>query len=95
VTAKIKGSVVEISATGDLVTDLTESALASVGRSQETKIIVDEEFETFGIYGSNHEQPDMTLIAILEPGQPLRLHLVSDSAHSMLGVQKGATVEVH
>lgn len=92
--AKIIGSVVEISESGDLITDLTPERLAGISRSEETKIVVDDEFETFGIYGADHKQPEMTLIAILEDNSPLRLHLVADSASMMLGVRKGATVEV-
>jgi hypothetical protein len=95
VAAKITGSVVEISPSGDLITDLTAERLAGIGHSEETKIVVDDEFETFGIYGPEHQQPEMTLIAILEDGQPLRLHLVSDSASMMLGVKIGAPVQVH
>lgn len=87
--AKITGSVVDISPSGDLITDLTAERLVGIGHSEETKIVVDDEFETFGIYGPEHQQPEMTLIAILEDGQPLRLHLVSDSASMMLGVKKG------
>jgi hypothetical protein len=94
VAAKILGSVVEISSTGDLITDLTSEKLAGIDHGEETKIVVDDEFETFGIYGIDHKQPEMTLIAILEEGQPLRLHLVADSASMMLGVRKGATVEI-
>ena len=94
VAAKVLGSVVEISSAGDLITDLTAEKLAGIDRGEETKIIVDDEFETFGIYGADHKQPEMTLIAILEPELPLRLHLVADSASMMLGVRKGARVEV-
>jgi hypothetical protein len=94
VAAKILGSVVEINSAGDLVTDLTAAKLAGIGHGEETKIVVDDEFETFGIYGLDHKQPEMTLIAILEEGLPLRLHLVSDSASAMLGVRTGAKVEV-
>jgi hypothetical protein len=94
VAAKILGSVVEISSTGDLITDLTAEKLSGIDHGEETKIVVDDEFETFGIYGLDHKQPEMTLIAILEEGKPLRLHLVSDSASMMLGVRKEAKVEV-
>lgn len=91
---KIKGSVVEVTEGGDLITDISADKLASVAVSSETRITVDEEHETFGIYGSDHGQPAMTLIAIFDGSQPLRLHLVSDSASMMLGVRKGSPVEV-
>ena len=92
--AKISGSVVEISPTGDLVTDLTPDRLVGISHSENTKIVVDDEFETYGIYGVEHHQPEMTLIAILAENEPLRLHLVSDSASMMLGVKVGAKVQI-
>ncbi|XZE21596.1 SAM hydroxide adenosyltransferase [Pirellulaceae bacterium SH449] len=92
--ARLVGSVVDISSTGDLVTDLTQAQLTSLGYNAETKVVVDEEFETIGIYGEDHKQPEMTLVAILGNDSPLRLSLISDSASMMLGVKKGAKVEI-
>jgi S-adenosylmethionine hydrolase len=94
VAAKLIGTVVEIGASGDLITDLTSEQISALGHNAETKVVVDEEFETIGIFGADHKQPEMTLVAILETGQPLRLSLVSDSASMMLGVKKGAKVEI-
>jgi len=94
VASKIKGIVVQINSDGDLITDIADEQLVGIDRSAETKIVVDDEHETFGLFEANHNQPAMTLIAIVEPKQTLRLHLVSDSASMMLGVTKGAKVEV-
>ena len=93
--SKIQGTVVQVSSDGDLITDIAEEQLVGVGRTTETKIVVDNEHETYGLFDSNHNQPSMTLIAIVEPQRTLRLHLVSDSAAMMLGVNEGASVEVH
>ena len=92
--SKIQGTVVQVNSDGDLITDIAEQQLAGVGRTTETKIVVDNEHETYGLFDSNHNQPSMTLIAIVEPQQTLRLHLVADSAAMMLGVNEGASVEV-
>ncbi len=92
--SKIQGTVVQINSEGDLITDIAEMQLAGIDRSAETKIVVDDEHETFGLFDANHNQPALTLIAIVDPNQTLRLHLVSDSAAMMLGVRKGAKVEV-
>ena len=92
--SKIQGTVVEVSEQGDLITDINELQLAGVGRTAETKIVVDDEHETFGLFDPIHNQPPMTLIAIVEPKKTLRLHLVDDSATMMLGVRKGAIVKV-
>lgn len=94
VTGRIQGKIVEVTAQGDLVTDLLAGQLEGVGRGPETKVTVDDEHETFGIFDSDHKQPPMTLVAVLEPSGALRLHLVDDSAAVMLGVRVGAHVEV-
>lgn len=91
---KIHGKIVQVSDDGDLITDISEAQLAGVSRTTDTKIVVDNEHETYGLFDANHNQPSMTLVAIVEPERPLRLHLVSDSASMMLGVTKGASVEV-
>ena len=91
---RIQGTVVDVNGDGDLITDIDETKWAGIKRTFETKIVVDDEHETFGLFDSNHQQPPMTLIAIVDSQRPLRLHLVSDSASSMLGVRKGAKVEV-
>jgi S-adenosylmethionine hydrolase len=94
VATKIHGKIVQVSEDGDLITDISEAQLAGVSRTTDTKIVVDNEHETYGLFDANHNQPSMTLVAIVEPERPLRLHLVSDSASMMLGVTKGASVEV-
>lgn len=88
----IEGKVVEITGEGDLITDIVESQWSSVPADTSTKVIVDEEHETFGLFSPDHDQPAMTLIAIIEPSGPLRLSLVGDSASMMLGVRAGAKV---
>jgi len=94
VAGKIKGTVVQVNPDGDLVTDIGEDQWMAVDRSAETKVTVDGEHETFGLFEADHRQPPMTLIAIIEPQETLRLHLVADSAAMMLGVRKGASVEI-
>ncbi len=91
---KIQGSVIAVTDAGDLVTDISSEMLSGVARTSDVRIIVDDEHETFGIFESDHQQPAMTLIAILEGAAPLKLHLVADSASLMLGVRAGANVQV-
>jgi hypothetical protein len=94
VSGRIRGKIVEVTVDGDLVTDLLSEQLSGVDRGAATKVTVDDEHETFGLFGSDHGQPPMTLVAILDPSGSLRLHLVTDSASMMLGVRVGAPVEV-
>lgn len=90
----IKGKVTEIDSSGSLITDILADQLSTAPRDASVRVLVDEH-ETFGIFGQDHGQPDMTLIAVLvEPTGALRIELVSDSASAMLGVRTGAPVEV-
>lgn len=91
---KLQGSVVRVTEDGDLITDISLDKLTGVPRDTSVHIKVDEEHETYGIFEANHGQPSMTLIAICDNGDPLRLHLVGDSASMMLGVRAGASVEI-
>ncbi len=88
----IFGNVIEITPDGDLVTDISVDQLSSAPRDESLKVVVDEEHETFGLFPADHQQPPMTLIAVLGSDSSLRLHLVGDSATMMLGVRKGAPV---
>ena len=91
---RIQGTVVEVSSTGDLVTDIAPKAWKDIPRSTDTRVLVDQEHETVGLFGADHQQPAMTLIAIADGDAPLHLHLVDDSAAMMLGVRTGASVEI-
>ncbi len=90
---KLTGKVVEIDDTGNLVTDIAGAALADAPRDASLRVVVDEH-ETYGLYDPDHSQPSMTLVAIVNGEDPLRVVLVDDSASAMLGVQVGAAVEV-
>jgi hypothetical protein len=90
----IDGKVTEVTPEGDLLTDISSEQLAAAPKDESVRILVDDEHETFGIFPAEHDQPAMTLIAILQADQPLRLHLVGDSASMMLGVRRGASIQV-
>ncbi|MEM7477219.1 MAG: adenosylmethionine-8-amino-7-oxononanoate aminotransferase [Planctomycetota bacterium] len=89
----LSGTVVELGASGELITDIQAPSLAGAPRDTSLRIVVDEH-ETFGVYPSDHSQPSMTLVAILNETGPLQIVLVDDSASAMLGIQVGAPVEV-
>ena len=89
----VKGKVVDVNSRGSLVTDITAAQLDSAPRDATVRVTVDEH-ETFGLFGPEHGQPAMTLVAIVADDRPLTIELVEDSASAMLGVQLGAPVEV-
>lgn len=94
VSRKIEGKVQSVTDEGDLVTDIEYASWSPMAAMEQVRIVVDDEHETFGIHPLDHQQPTMTLIALGESNQPLRLHLVGDSASMMLGVRAGARVQV-
>ena len=89
----LSGKVVKIDDTGNLVTDIPSTSLAGAPRDASLRVVVDEH-ETFGLFPADHTQPAMTLIAIANAEDPLRIVLVGDSASEMLGVRAGALVQV-
>jgi S-adenosylmethionine hydrolase len=94
VPGSVKGKVIEIDGRGSLITDIHTAQLTSAPRDASVRITVDEH-ETFGIFTVPHDQPAMTLIALVDGNEsPLKIELVDDSASAMLGVRAGAPVEV-
>ncbi len=93
VAGTIEGKVVAIDAQGSLVTDIEAAQLAPAPRDISVRIMVDEH-ETFGIFPVEHDQAEMTLIAVAGDTGPLKIELVGDSASAMLGVRAGAPVKV-
>ena len=90
----LTGKVVEVDSTGNLITDIPSAVHRHERLLGALRVVVDEH-ETYGLYPSNHAQPSMTLVAIVEGAAPLTIVLVDDSASAMLGVRVGAMVEVH
>jgi len=93
VPVRIVGSVNSISESGNLVSDITAEQLESAPRDDSVSVRC-EDHETMGIFENGHEQPAMTLIALIGASNCLELEIVGDSAKIMLGVAAGAKVEV-
>lgn len=90
----LTGKVIEVDSTGNLITDIPSERLRGAPTDASLRVVVDEH-ETYGLYPTNHAQPSMTLVAIVDGAAPLKIVLVDDSASAMLGVRVGAMVEVH
>ncbi|HAY78798.1 MAG TPA: hypothetical protein DCY79_03195 [Planctomycetaceae bacterium] len=93
VSHKIEGSVVSISDTGNLVTDIAGAQLADAPQNDSVVVQCDDHVTT-QIFHANHEQPPMTLIALIGESGNLELEIVDDSAKIMLGVRVGEKVVV-
>ncbi|MBP87144.1 MAG: adenosylmethionine-8-amino-7-oxononanoate aminotransferase [Planctomycetaceae bacterium] len=90
---RIEGTVVSITESGNLVTDIAAAQLENVPRGDVVTVRCDEH-ETLGIFDGEHGQPPFTLIAIVGSSGCLELEIVEDSAKIMLGVSIGQKVEV-
>jgi S-adenosylmethionine hydrolase len=90
---KITGVVESIDSFGNLVSNITEDALAQVPRDERVAIACDEH-ETRGIFQTYSDQPAMTLIALVGSSGKLELAIVDESAAAMLGVKVGTPVVV-
>ncbi|MCA9241066.1 MAG: SAM-dependent chlorinase/fluorinase [Planctomycetales bacterium] len=89
----IEGEVVDVDSFGNLVTNITREMLAAAPRDESLAIRCDGH-ETFGLYETYSDQPEMTLLALIGSSDQLELAIVNDSAAAMLGVRAGAPVVV-
>lgn len=94
VSGTLSGKVVQIDDLGNLVTDILGASLADAPHGASLRVVVDEH-ETFGLFPTDHSQPAMTLVAMVDEHGPLTIVLVGDNASAMLGVRAGAPVQVN
>ncbi len=90
---KIEGTVISISESGNLVTDITAEQLRDAPRDESVTIRCDEH-ETQGIFTPDHQEPESTFLALLGPEGRLELEIVGVSASIMLGIRVGEKVVV-
>jgi S-adenosylmethionine hydrolase len=93
VPGKIEGKVVSYSEAGNLVTDIPAERLRAAPRDPSVTVTCDEH-QTVGLYGPDHKEPEMTLLALVGDSGFLELVIVGDSAKIMLGVKIGQPVTV-
>jgi S-adenosylmethionine hydrolase len=93
VAEKIEGRVVSVTDAGSLVTDITGEQLRDAPRDERVRVQCDEHF-TLGLFASDHAEPEMTFVAIINDEQALQLEIVGESASIMLGIRVGDPVVV-
>ncbi|GAA4426533.1 MULTISPECIES: adenosylmethionine-8-amino-7-oxononanoate aminotransferase [Bremerella] len=91
--SRISGKVVSISESGDAITDLTHDQLVDVPGDDRTSIECSGH-TTLGIYPADHDQPEMTYVAILGNSGCLELSLIGDSAAKFLGLKVNDSVTI-
>ncbi len=93
VPGRIEGCIASIDSFGNLITTITAEQLKPVPASDQVRVACGEH-ETFGIFRTYGDQPEMTLIALVGSSGQLELAIVGDSAAVMLGEKVGAPVTV-
>jgi S-adenosylmethionine hydrolase len=89
----IQGSIIEIADNGNLITDITAEQLRHAPRDERIVIRCDEH-ATQCLFDADHQQPEMTFVAVLNPRGQLELMIVGESAKIMLGLRVGDSVSV-
>ena len=89
---KLEGVVASATDSGDMLTDLAHAQLTDVPRDERTAVSCGGH-QTIGLYGPDHNEPEMTFLAIVDE-EGLRLTIVGESAKAMLGLKVGDAVVV-
>lgn len=90
---KLKGEIVSIAESGNLVTDITAEQLADVPRDESVSIKCDGH-ATAGIFPADHDQPNFTFLAVLTAEDRLELTMVGESASKFLGIKTGSPITI-
>jgi len=93
VTKKIEGKVVEVSDSGNLVTDIAVEQFADADRGDSFKVKFDGH-ETVGLYETEHGQPAATMVASVNKAGFIEIEIVGVSLSDMLGIGIGVAVGV-
>ncbi len=89
----LEGKVVSISDDGNIVTDIGADKFQGVPTDDKVTITCDGHV-TAGIFPRDHDQPSMTLLALIGESGRLELALVDERASDFLGIRTGAPVIV-
>ncbi|HMO13731.1 MAG TPA: adenosylmethionine-8-amino-7-oxononanoate aminotransferase [Pirellulaceae bacterium] len=89
----LKGSVQRVSATGDLITDISNEQIADAP-SDDSVVVTFGPHHTLGIYDPDHEESESTLLAVRGTSGNLELTIVGISLSEMLGIGPGEKVEI-
>lgn len=90
---KIAGKIISVSPAGDLVSDISADQLPDVPRDDSVSISCDGH-ATVGIFAADHQEPEMTLLAMLNAEDQLQIRLVGASAAEFLGIKVGSALVV-
>lgn len=90
---RIDGVVMSCDAEGNLITDIANDSVAGLVGDENVSIKFGPH-ETFGIFATDHDQPESTLVASMGPGGNVQIEIVGISLSEMLGIKEGIAVSV-
>lgn len=88
---RIEGTVAQISESGSLVTDISVDTVAQVPHG-ETTVVKFGDHETYGLFPTEHDQPDATMVASLGGSGFVEIEIVGIPLAEMLGIRIGEKV---
>lgn len=88
---QIKGKIVSVSPDGDLVSDISADQLDGVPRDESVSISCDGH-ATAGIFTTDHQEPKMTFLAVINVDDQLQISLVGARASEFLGINVGSVL---
>ncbi len=90
---RIQGQVSRISETGSLITDISVDQLKEAPRDESLTVKFGDH-ETFGLFPSEHGQPDATMVATMGSSGCVEIEIVGIPLAEMLGIRVGEKVIV-
>ena len=89
----IDGTVASCDASGNLITDIANDSVAGLVGDENISIKFGDH-ETFGVFPTEHGEPDATLVASLGESGFVQIEIVGISLSDMLGIKQGVKVSV-
>lgn len=90
---RIDGTIASCDSAGNLVTDIPNDSVAGLVGDENVSVKFGDH-ETFGIFPTDHGEPDATLVASLGESGFVQIEIVGISLSDMLGIKAGVKVAV-
>ncbi len=88
---RIQGQVSRIGETGNLITDISVDQLTEIPRDESLTVKFGDH-ETFGLFPTEHGQPDATMVATTGISGFVEIEIVGIPLAEMLGIRVGERV---
>jgi len=90
---QIDGEVASCDSAGNLVTNIANDSVAGLVGDENVSVKFGDH-ETFGIFPTEHGEPDATLVASLGQSGCVEIEIVGISLSDMLGIKPGVQISI-